>query len=95
MATRREKHHYAQASFEFVVRRFPQQSESIRRLFQVDESFRSLCKDYQVCANALDHWCQATSDEAPDRQQEYAALLKELEDEVLLYLRQSTRKKSK
>ena len=89
MATKRERDNRIQVSLEFIVKRFPLYSESIRQLFQDDNSFQSLCEDYHVCAKALDHWNEATSEEAPDRQQEYATLLKELEDEILKYLKQT------
>ena len=65
-----------------LVKRFPEYVDDVRRLFANNEEFLSLCEDYQVCSEALRYWDQADTKEAPERCQEYASLLAELEEEV-------------
>lgn len=66
-----------------ILERFPDHKEAVRVLFNKSEAFRSVCKDYGQCLNALEHWNRSTSGDAPARRQEYAALLEELEAEIL------------
>jgi hypothetical protein len=66
-----------------VLKRFPSQSERIRRLFRESEQFKSTCDDFQSCAEALQHWSQSDSQDAILRREEYAALLRELEAEIM------------
>ena len=70
-----------------VLNRFPEHEEPIKRLYRKNESFQILVKDYGRCEEALRHWRTLASGEAPLRAAEYAALLQELEEEVLGYLR--------
>jgi hypothetical protein len=42
-----------------------------------------MCEDYRQCAEALRHWNESASEEAPARRKEYAALLRDLEAEIL------------
>ena len=69
-----------------VLKRFPEHEETIRRLYRKHASFPSLVKDYARCAEALRHWRGLASCEAPLRAAEYAALLQELEAEILGHL---------
>ena len=69
-----------------VMKRFPDRKESIKRLFKESENFRNACEDYQVCSEALGHWNQSVSEEAAAPREEYAALLRELEEEILKML---------
>lgn len=69
-----------------VLKRFPEHDETIRLLYKKDGSFQGLIKDYVRCAEALRHWSGVASGEAPLRAAEYAALLQELEAEVLEHL---------
>jgi hypothetical protein len=71
----------------YVLNRFPEHEEAITRLYRKNESFQILVKDYGRCEEALRHWRTLASGEAPLRAAEYAALLQELEEEVLGYLR--------
>lgn len=66
-----------------VLKRFPDRKETIKRLFTESENFRSACEDYQRCAQSLQYWKQSASKEATARQEEYAALLRDLEEEIL------------
>ena len=66
-----------------VVPRFPGQWEKLKRLFEQNTSFRSLCNDHMRCAKALRYWQQSVADEAPARREEYAKILQDLEGEIL------------
>ena len=72
-----------QASVFTVVKRFPDSKDTVKQLFKESETFHSMCEDYQQCAEAMQHWDQSASDEAPARSGEYAALLLDLEAEIL------------
>ena len=66
-----------------VFERFPDRKDNIKRLFRESKTFQTICKDYRKCAGALQHWNQSSSEEAPVRMEEYAALLRDLEAEIL------------
>jgi hypothetical protein len=78
-----------QTALSVVLERFPGHTDSVKRLFRESETFQTLCEDYRRCAEALRHWNQSGSDEAPARREEYAALLHELETEIFLSLDES------
>ena len=65
------------------MQRFPDQRDTIREMYQANESFQSLCHNYQKCGEALDHWTQSKHTDAPERRREYAELLNELELEIV------------
>jgi len=66
-----------------VIERFPRRKTAVRQLFKENNSFQTLCEDYRKCAEALRYWSQSTSEEAVDRREEYAVLLRDLEAEIL------------
>jgi hypothetical protein len=66
-----------------VFSRFPDQKAVVLRLLQESDPFRTLCRDYQQCANALAYWKRTTAEEAPLRRKEYHELLEELEQEIV------------
>jgi hypothetical protein len=66
-----------------VMNRFPDRRNDLRQMYRTSESFRSICRNYQKCTKALDHWGKSKSEQAPERQREYAALLQELELEII------------
>ena len=72
-----------QTSVFTVVKRFPDRGDTVKQLFKESKTFQNVCEDYRRCAEALQHWNQSTSDEAPVRREEYAALLLDLEAEIL------------
>jgi hypothetical protein len=65
------------------MRRFPDLKKAAKRLFMESEPFRAMCEDSQRCSQALRHWEQSTSEEAPVRRKEYSLLLRDLEREIL------------
>ena len=71
-----------QQSLLTICDRFPDRVETIKALFNNDESFQTVCDDYRRCAGALQHWNQSLDENAPMRVEEYEALLRELEEEV-------------
>lgn len=78
-----------QTSLFIVLKRFPDRKDTIKRLFRESESFQIMCEDHRRCAEALRHWNESASDEAPARREEYAALLRDLEAEILENLDES------
>jgi hypothetical protein len=69
-----------------VLNRFPEHRPSLERLWQIDASFQSLCDEYEDCTMALEYWRESASTEAPIFREEYAVLIKQLEEEVISYL---------
>ena len=78
-----------QTSLFTVLKRFPDCGDTVIRLFNESESFQIMCEDYRRCAAALRHWNHSASEEAPARREEYAALLRDLEAEILQNLTES------
>ena len=79
-----------QPSLYILFERFPEQKETIKALFKKNESFKTLCEDYRLCRESLQHWNQSLDDDAPARMREYEALLRELEEEILQNVNDST-----
>ena len=79
-----------QPSLYILFERFPEQKETIKALFKNNESFKTLCEDYRLCRESLQHWNQSLDDDAPARMREYEALLRELEEEILQNVNDST-----
>jgi hypothetical protein len=69
-----------------VLRRFPERKDCVKRLFEENDNFRSVCEDYRNCAEAVQYWNQSESEEASVRREEYAAILRDLEGEILEFL---------
>jgi hypothetical protein len=65
-----------------IVERFPDRSHEISLLMEGNPEFLALCKDYDVCINALRYWEESKAPEAESRFVEYSTLAKELEKEV-------------
>ena len=76
-----------------VMNRFPDRRNELRQMYRTSESFESLCLNYQKCSAALDYWGKSKSEQAPERQREYAALLQELELEIIQGLEQKREQK--
>lgn len=72
-----------------VWEKFPDDKDKVKRLFRESETFQAVCEDYMRCVEALRYWNQSDSEEAPARREEYAALLKDLEAEILQNLDES------
>jgi hypothetical protein len=70
----------------FILERFPEVKAKLQLFFQQNPSFQSLCADYRDCLAALQHWQQATSEDAMEVGQSYAELLQELEQEIRQFL---------
>ena len=66
-----------------VMERFPDRKDDLRNKYRINESFQSLCRSYQKCNDALDHWAASKHTEAPNRQREYSELMAELEQEII------------
>jgi hypothetical protein len=74
------------AGLSLIMERFPEERQAVCRFFRESRSFQSLCNDYQECLAELENWQQSTSEEAPAWRDEYAQLLRALEQEVRQYL---------
>lgn len=66
-----------------VIKRFPFYRDVICSLFTTNHNFVTLCDDYRVCHEAIRFWSLSDQRHASDRTEEYEALLKELEEEIL------------
>ena len=66
--------------------RFPDRRDAIVQLDRKNETFQTLCNDYRKCELALRYWIQSEKDGAECRREEYEALQRELEGEILRYL---------
>jgi hypothetical protein len=73
-----------------LYERFPEKSVEIKELYQKNESFKTLCEDYCRCTDALQHWEKSMEENAPARVQEYGALQRELEEEIIQRVNEST-----
>ena len=71
-----------------VMSRFPNQKDALRGKYRSSQSFQSICWSYQKCKEALEYWTKSKNTEAPNRQQEYAELMKELEQEIIQSLKE-------
>jgi hypothetical protein len=69
-----------------VMERFPENREALKRLFESNQSFQSLCEEYEECLIALRYWRESILPEAADFRNEFSTLLSELEDEILEHL---------
>ena len=66
--------------------RFPDRRDTIAQLDKENMTFQTLCNDYRKCKLALRYWIQSEKDGAECRREEYEALQRELEGEILRYL---------
>jgi len=78
-----------QQSLLIICDRFPDHVEKIKARFDNQDSFKTLCEDYRICTEALQHWTQSLDENASMRVAEYGALLRELEEEILQILDES------
>jgi len=76
-----------QTSIFLIMERFPAYKDTILRLLKDNEPFKIVSEDYRRCAQALKHWEQSKTREAPERVNEYKELLKNLEEEILGHLK--------
>lgn len=65
-----------------INNRFAGSEVLIERAFLENSVFRSLCEDYRECAEALERWKNSESENAAERQKEYAEMLIELEHDI-------------
>jgi hypothetical protein len=70
----------------FILERFPERREVIRRLFSASNSFQTLCEDFRQCHEAQQYWARSTETDAPARRREYRALQRELAGEIVRFL---------
>jgi hypothetical protein len=71
-----------QKNINSIVHMFPEFEKNIGFLFQTDENFQDLCKDYLICArNVME--MKKESDKCKKQMEEYEDLRKELEQEIL------------
>jgi hypothetical protein len=69
-----------------IMKHFPGHEDILRRMYIRNETFKSICNDYQKCAEAVEYWKRSNLEKAPLRADEYATLLMELEEEICEYL---------
>lgn len=64
------------------MQRFPEHRDALRRMYRQSGSFQSICDDYRLCLEALEHWKRSTHEQALERCREYSKLLRDLESEI-------------
>ncbi len=67
---------------EALRKKFPDQANLIRELFEESDSFRSVCEDYLECRQVIERLKYATKIVEQGYLQEYKTLLEELEEEI-------------
>ena len=70
----------------FVISKFPDSREAIKRLYRENGNFQIICGDYQKCVDAVEYWNRSTRENAPKWAEEYSSLLTELEEEIRDFL---------
>lgn len=65
-----------------IARRFGVEEREVEQALSADASFRTLCRDYVLCARALAHWRDSGGEIATGRESEYAAVLDGLTKEI-------------
>ena len=61
---------------------FSEYRETVEKLCSESESFTTLMEDYAECAQAVERWSASSLPDAHRRQEEYTALLQDLEAEI-------------
>ena len=69
-----------------ILQRFPEYNILIENQMRDNEDFESLCSDYELCINMLDSVKQET-EQSHSKLAEYLEIKKELEAEILNYLK--------
>lgn len=65
-----------------VIERHPRYAGVFRTLLVSDQGFRHLCEDYLLLQDMIAELDAPSLQDVPDRRQEYAALLAELENDI-------------
>lgn len=73
-------------SMDIAVQRFPERTQQVEHEYQISASFRGLCDDLCLCAEALSRWRRKEDPEGKQRAEEYAQSLAELEQEMSAWL---------
>ena len=69
-----------------VIRRLPEHAHVLKKHFLGNRKFQSMCEDYRKCHDALTYWTKSQKEESRGPRKEYAALLAELEAEIVEFL---------
>ena len=64
----------------------PDVTERIEACLCEHESFQDMCENYEECALGLERW-RAAPERHGERIEEYSQLMRDLEDEILQYLK--------
>ena len=75
-----------------ILSRFPDKNHLITLRMSEDPEFYALCQDYEICNQALRHWCESGETEAAARIDEYRTLIRELEEEIAAELKSAARR---
>lgn len=66
-----------------ILKRFPEKSHTLTLVMAEDPEFLALCEDYDACIEARRYWARSNEPEAAARINEYKALVRELEEEII------------
>ena len=81
-------------ALKLAMKYFPEHKNTLETLYRQNESFRSLCKDFRDCVQAVEYWCHSLSDRelANDLCEEYKTLCAELKDEITKWFSEQNNK---
>jgi len=66
-----------------ILERFPKKIHTLTLLMAADPEFLNICEDYEACVKAMRYWARSKEPEAAARINEYNALVRELEEEII------------
>lgn len=66
-----------------VIKRFPEQVDTIEHLFQEDLDFQEMCADLETMEKAIEYW-MSSPEASSEKANEYRNMLKDLENEIIL-----------
>jgi len=68
-----------------IKEKFPHRENRIEQLYNEDENFQMLCRDYLTCLEAMNKY-RYISSEQRENLREYKSIISELEKELLEFL---------
>jgi hypothetical protein len=74
------------ASLSIVSKQFPEHRNTLERLFQQNETFRSLCEDFFDSVRAMNYWRGSEAGNAASLCEEYTDLVGDLTTEIAQWL---------
>ena len=74
-----------------VLNGFPDFHQLVSQIYENDDEFRELCRDYADALKAIQYWQQSDNAVAPMRVKEYQSLVRDLEGDIRKWLDRNNR----